>query len=348
MLHSMWYTIDSAGCGFLRTEFPNLVLNSLYNNNQKYSGTVFRNFIGDGTFLKGMNIIHFQRHLNPKHIPYIRQIAELKRNRMINAGIIFDCDDLLDDIPPYNFAGKMPEMNPTYIKSALNIIFDSIDLFTVSTEFLKRRLQTIRGNRLNTCQFQVIPNLIPKFLYYRETEKKENDRPKIVWAGSVNHYSKSDMGDLGLIYELLKNTQNEFDWIFITGPFLPDQFNGIKLRHIPWIRNIFQYPRVLRELNADIGLAPLLPNDFNRAKSNIKILEYSACQAISLTSDLDPYSESQVYLKPTWQENRDLIIELFTNKVRKQEILDKQNTLLNKYWLEDNVEIYNNMIGLRL
>lgn len=42
----------------------------------------------------------------------------------------------------------------------------------------------------------------------------------------------------------------------------------------------------------DIGLAPLLPTDFNRCRSDIKFLEYAAFGVLAICSDLEPYRGS--------------------------------------------------------
>ncbi|HET6149913.1 MAG TPA: glycosyltransferase [Polyangia bacterium] len=39
----------------------------------------------------------------------------------------------------------------------------------------------------------------------------------------------------------------------------------------------------------DIGLGPLLPTEFNRCRSDVKFLEYTAAGALSICSDLEPY-----------------------------------------------------------
>jgi tetratricopeptide (TPR) repeat protein len=51
--------------------------------------------------------------------------------------------------------------------------------------------------------------------------------------------------------------------------------------------NIDAYYNFLRQV--DIGLAPLLPTDFNRCRSDIKFLEYAAHGVLAICSDLEPY-----------------------------------------------------------
>jgi tetratricopeptide (TPR) repeat protein/glycosyltransferase involved in cell wall biosynthesis len=41
--------------------------------------------------------------------------------------------------------------------------------------------------------------------------------------------------------------------------------------------------------NVDIGLAPLLPTEFNRCRSDVRFLEYAAAGTLAVCSDLEPY-----------------------------------------------------------
>ena len=50
-----------------------------------------------------------------------------------------------------------------------------------------------------------------------------------------------------------------------------------------------EYTRFVQSLH--IGIAPLQPTDFNRCRSDVKFLEYAAAGAVSVCSDLEPYSD---------------------------------------------------------
>jgi hypothetical protein len=67
----------------------------------------------------------------------------------------------------------------------------------------------------------------------------------------------------------------------------------------PWLRRLsppaeaIAYPRFVRWLRRqgpfDLGLAPLVDNPFNRAKSDIKLLDYAALGLLPVVSDVPPY-----------------------------------------------------------
>ena len=63
-------------------------------------------------------------------------------------------------------------------------------------------------------------------------------------------------------------------------------------RVIPFDDSYASFLKILGEVHFDIGLAPLVDNAFNRCKSNIKWLEYSAHARAGVFSNLDPYRDS--------------------------------------------------------
>ena len=59
---------------------------------------------------------------------------------------------------------------------------------------------------------------------------------------------------------------------------------------LPFEPSYKAYACKLQTTPIDIALAPLLDTPFNRTKSNIKWLEYSACGIVGIFSDLTPYN----------------------------------------------------------
>ena len=52
---------------------------------------------------------------------------------------------------------------------------------------------------------------------------------------------------------------------------------------------IKDYPAKLASLNSDLALAPVEDNQFNRCKSNLRLLEYGACGFPVICSDVECY-----------------------------------------------------------
>lgn len=308
-----------------------------------YSATL----LSDKKLLCSQDIIRFQKQVHPNQVTYIKQLRELKSAGATNFGLIYDLDDSYINIPEYHYCKTIYLENN--VIPALQTVFQNVDLVTCSTKYLKIKMQQLKGNTLGGCHFSVLPNLIPKYLYKSYLLKVENPKPVILWAGSNSHFSDTDMGDLGLIYDLIKNTQDEFDWILMSYS-LPKQFDSFKFKRVPWLRNIYDYPRILRSFNADFGIGALLPNEFNKCKSAIKSMEYSAQNIISLNSDLEPYQNkgTSIFFSGDWKTDRETIIDTFQNKIKMQEYIHNQNEWMKDYWLEDNLHIYSNLLGIKV
>lgn len=124
------------------------------------------------------------------------------------------------------------------------------------------------------------------------TINKSKDGPiKIIWCGSSTHDK-----DLLLIYpELLKIKDKYKDKVMIKlmgGVNNIPQFNqddGIIKQYIN--TNVFNYYKILSNENAHIGLAPLCENEFNTCKSNLRFLEYSALNMVTVASNVYPFKE---------------------------------------------------------
>jgi len=340
----MFYIADYGGVGSLRTIFPNLMLNSKYFGKRAYAGTISTKLLGEIGFIRTLDYIRFQRQVEDSQLEYIRILNKLKNEGQIKTKLIYDLDDWIVDLPDFNWCKY------SYTKEkclpALKELLMYMDIFTVSTTYLKNKLNNIKPP-LSNCKIEVVPNLLPKWLYDYDRPWVTNKKPKIIWAGSPTHFSATDkenLGDLAIIYDLVKNTKDEIDWVFMGG--CPEKFKHFNIEVLGW-NSMFDFPRVLRELGADFGIAPLLKNEFNRCKSNIKLLDYWASGLIPICSKLEPYKESPLFFSGDWKKDRDLIFDIFNDSNRFDKLIDYGYKKVSKYWLEDNLKYYTKLFKLK-
>jgi hypothetical protein len=52
------------------------------------------------------------------------------------------------------------------------------------------------------------------------------------------------------------------------------------------------YPMFMKNLEADIGIAPLEINEFNACKSDLKMLEYCLCGIPAVYTKIEPYKHA--------------------------------------------------------
>lgn len=194
--------------------------------------------------------------------------------------------------------------------------FKNADLVTCTTDILAEKLRTINPN------VAVLPNLIDFNQYPKIELVKKNIR--IGWQGGVSHYE-----DLFMIHDAIGRILRKYP--NVTFVYSGDMKLYGKLRDFPidrveahnWV-NYEVYPYKLACLNLDIGLCPVVENEFNRNKSAIKYFEYSVVGAASIASDWPPYSpcinngKDGLLVKPDqWFE---AIEELILNKEKREKI----------------------------
>jgi glycosyltransferase involved in cell wall biosynthesis len=179
---------------------------------------------------------------------------------------------------------------------ALIYNFSQADAIMVTTPYLKYVVSQFNNN------VEVFPNTIdfeqPQFIPNPEIEAMKSDLVNIGWSGSVTH-----LEDLQLIEgEILSLNKSSFkDYKFMLAGF----YDGDSIWHK--YEKIFTSNYILDDNNygrvnaadvysyaqaynlMDIGLIPLRYNEFNRAKSELKMLEMGAFGLGVIVSDVESY-----------------------------------------------------------
>lgn len=222
------------------------------------------------------DIIILQRVVDPKLVTL--------SSVLMSAGklVILETDDMLDRIHPTNIASKAynPDMLGTYSRA-----LRSCSGVTTTTPLLVEHYRSTNPNIVD------VPNMIDFDIRQWPTPKFSADGPiRIGWTGSTSHTCDIDI--LGpVLAEVMDRYQNT-QYVHFGDDFmvhhLRDRY-GLpedRLQHIAPVP-FDEYPMGLA--NFDIGLAPLESNEFNRAKSYLKILEYSACGIPFVASRVGEY-----------------------------------------------------------
>lgn len=253
--------------------------------------------------------------------------------------LITEVDDWMFDIPPYNMASH--PYKPGSEKEQL--AFDQLklsDAIIVSTNFLKENLSTMFPDKpihviSNSIDFSIWDNVKSDGIM---APKKEGV-VRIGYTGCGNH-----SGDLEIVKPVLLALLDEFPnlEIIMAQEFpcfkdvthhrfiVPKDQNG----NVRWV-SIMDYPAMVKGWNLDIGIAPLRDNQFNRAKSNLRWLEYSAMKVPTVASDVRPFTESVAHgetgflckTKEAWYDYLKALIvdEKFRKRIGKKGYLDVFN-----------------------
>jgi glycosyltransferase involved in cell wall biosynthesis/glutathione synthase/RimK-type ligase-like ATP-grasp enzyme len=220
------------------------------------------------------DIIVIQRFYPRKGtVPYIE--------KMLSSGkpVIYEVDDLLFDLPADNhlkfWAGETVDLFPW--------LLPRVTAITVSTPFLAKEFSVFNPS------VHVIPNLADTELFQPVASRK-NGPDVIGFSGTVTHAH-----DLERIGEALFRVADRYgDKVAFSFMGLSSsEFSSLQgFRFLDFERDYASYGKALSSSGIDIALVPLQDSRFNRCKSNIKWLEYSACGIAGIYADLPPYNTS--------------------------------------------------------
>jgi glycosyltransferase involved in cell wall biosynthesis len=155
------------------------------------------------------------------------------------------------------------------------------DAVTVTTPHLAEVVSRFNPNVV------VLPNMIDLNLIMHQRSKAE--RTTIGWAGGSSHLNDFEpmRGQLG---QFLRR-HPEVD-LHLVGQDYRGLFKVPNTRWTTWNMNLVDY---LHTLDFDIGIAPLAYNEFNKSKSDIKVLEYASLGIPVVASDFGPYADNVVH-----------------------------------------------------
>ena len=222
--------------------------------------------------LYGIDVAVFQRQ-------YSRKVFEDMLN-MRRAGIkcVYETDDNLLNVPAWNPASSVFKDNNFKNENIIENIkyfVSNVDAIFVTTEVLAEAYRPYNEN------VYILPNSINFDHYF---QKPNNSTRKVVlWQGSYSHKK-----DIALIEPALKQLVNDKDVLVKIFDF-PIKVKGVcRVPSVPY--NAFY--QMLAQLDGYIGLAPLTTTPFNKYKSNIKFLEYTASNMLTIASAFGPYANT--------------------------------------------------------
>jgi len=257
------YCGDRSACAFYRINSP---LHALTDSNKspdfKYisKGVMEKIDLDPGRF----DVAIFQRQYKPEVFNYMMQ---MKKH---GTKVIYEIDDNLFEVPPWNPAHKFFEQRS--VREYIQIFLENVDAVFVTQEYLKKVYAKYNPNVF------VLPNSIDfKVMHGRP---RNNRHPVVCWQGSNTHEK-----DLALVRKaFLKLVKDDDCFVKLWSMDVPGAHK------VPLVQFEAFFP-MYGQLDIDIGLAPLAPNNFNRCKSNLKFLEYSALRTPTIASDFGPYKD---------------------------------------------------------
>lgn len=247
--------------------------------------------------------------------------------------ILLDIDDDIFSISPYlpAYQAYLPGRPSLALHEETAKYVDGI---IVSTPFLKEIYDKFNKN------VWIVPNGING-----SVPQQSHDGIRLGYFVSHSHLENAQIIETALIRTLKKYSNVRLYYTKAFGGFLEGLPKDLESQsfYVPFFP-LKDYLTYCNQLGIDIGLAPLMKNDFNRAKSNIRVLEYWQNGATVIASPLDEYKKTIThgfdgYLSENdeWEHWLD---DLIQNPERRKYMAHNAQETLKKYDVTRFADIY--------
>ncbi len=258
---------DRFGCGEYRVIAPMRALNDAGH----IMGWETGNYLTPPElFRMEPDTILLQRQVDPHQIELIERYV-----RHSKAFRVYEIDDLITNIPIKNIR-KQHFVEQKDLHKRFRKGISLCHRFIVSTEYLAEHYRGYIDDIV------VVPNYIERERWGGlQPARRRGVKPRVGWAGSITHD-----GDLAVIFDVVKATAKEVDWVFLG--MCPDEIRPHVAEFHPGV-SLEDYPAKLASLDLDLAVAPLEDVPFNHGKSHLRLLEYGVLGYPVVCSDFTPY-----------------------------------------------------------
>lgn len=338
------YYADYSGCGFWRMLWPEHLLNA-YNHLTVHGSTVM---CLDPRYYIKTNVVRIQRQATPHQLEFVKFLTEVKKQ--VGFRLIYEIDDIVfhEDIPEYN--KFKPAFTDPKIRQNIIDIMNLCDEITVTCQFMKDYYESKTGHKNVT----VIPNFPPKFWIGNHYDPKwisdsfdqYQKKPRILYAGSGAHFDVENRvgqdDDFAHVIRAIANSVDKFQWVFLGAfplPLRPLVESG-KIEFHPWV-NLYNYAEKIKNLKINMMVAPLKDSNFNKSKSDLKLIEANAFGIPIACQNLCTYEDAP-FKFDTGEEMIEVVSDVLSKKGRYMNLSAKARATANTRWLEnpENLQCY--------
>lgn len=309
------FAADSLGCYWYRMGWPSQHINM----SGMGDATTIMKMVVDKNWYRDIKTIKLQRQASTQQLEFVKWLKSIQPE--MGFKMIYEIDDVpfREEIPDYNI-GK-PGFDSDEVRQNIIDIINLTDEVTVTCKYMRDLFRSKTGKN----EISVVPNFIPyswmghQYNYNKivNNYEKNKKRPRIVYAGAGAHFDvngRTGKDDFSHVLKFIVDNRQKYKFVFIGAyppPLAPFIHSG-EIEFHPW-KNLAEYPNFLASLNAQLFLAPLLDNSFNRSKSDIKYIE-AACLGIPcLVQDMVTYDHALKELKFDTSEDLEAKVEYWLN-----------------------------------
>ena len=334
---AMNYLADYGGCGYYRCMAPNLLLN-LYQKSVIMESTCM---VLDPRFYQSVETVKLQRQATPQQLQFIKVLKQISQQKPLK--LMYEIDDVVfaEDIPMYNRnrdAFTSPE-----IQNSIKEILSMMDEITVTCDYFKDLIIEKSGNK----NVSVVPNYLMKWWFDRyynladlvKKYDKNKKKPVVAIFASGTHVDVANrvnqQDDFAAVVQHIIKTRTDFQWNFYGSyplalkPFIDKG----DIKFFPWVQ-LPDFAETMANSGAQITFAALQDNNFNRCKSNIKLIEAGAIGLPCVCPDMVTYKDAFLKYK-TGDEFIDCLKSALKNQTTYAEQCKKARAYAEKFWLDD-------------
>ena len=255
---------------------------------------------------------------------------------------MYEVDDVVfaEDIPLYN--RNRDAFTSQEIQNSIKEILSSMDEILVTSEYFRDYMIEKSGNKNVT----VVPNYLMKWWFDRyynlgdliKAYEKNKKKPVVAIFASGTHCDVANrvnqQDDFAPVIKHIIQTRTDFDWRFY-GSFplqLKPYINNGQIKHFPWVQ-LPEFAQTMADSGAQITFASLQDNNFNRCKSNIKLIEAGAIGLPCVCPDMVTYKDAFLKYK-TGDEFIDCLKTALKNQSVYASHCKKAREHAEKFWLD--------------
>ena len=295
----------------------------------------------DETKIKNTDLVVIQRDF-PRHTKFFLELISSAKE--LGKPVVLDLDDDFLNLPanhPDRLSGFFTDSLPSLLYA-----ITAVDAVTVTTQALYDVVSAF------TKSVYLLPNYLDDAIWKFNPvpQGKQDEQVKLIYIAGQSHYP-----DIELIKPALLNISNKYgskvEFIFygVEHPIIKRLNNSV---HIP--SKSYEYKQFAEDVNnfdAAIGIAPLVNNQFNDSKSELKFLEYSAIGLAGVFSNVPAYNQAVETgvtgllsaSQEEWEKNISLLID--DSEYRRTIATNAQKEVEANWLLPNNahkwVETYN-------
>lgn len=207
----------------------------------------------------------------------------IHQRRLLGKPTICEVNDYLPDVQTWN-----PAHRSWSDARGRRLFFELIrrcDATQVTTTALAERLAPVAP------RVAIFLNQLTQLPPQRQFHPQKHSTVVLGWGGSAGHLHDLQGIAAPLIRWLQEQPRVRLE--IMGDPALKQLFAGVPPEQFRFHRagSLDHYLAWLGSL--DIGLAPLLPTDYNRCRSDVKFLEYASRSVVPVLQRLDPYAAVQ-------------------------------------------------------